>query len=302
MTNASANPPIFDHESLLDVRLYASGMVGLGSQPYNLVFAPAAPLEAAITVAGKTLGKVASHSFRPDYPVTWQVFSQVQLDGPGQVSLPAPDLYELQFYVAGQPAGLLRFQAERPASTDAFTPATEWTYRGPWSSWGYLTGTNWRDFSTGKDFQAVNLVWWTGDGDLNAGQSRANAMATLRRDGAVIAHSKRQSMVIHKRPYVREKPWTLFHPHEDKESLRARAIDLGDLLTTGGEYELQVTRLEDNAPLRRFAFKVKDGAWVPHPRTVPGFQPAHGYIPPRVVRKGSNVYEFVEVYWIESRP
>ena len=301
MANTQGSPPTFDYESLLDTKLYPSGVVGLGAQAYNLVFAPPPPLSAAVTLAARQGGKVASFAFLPEYRLTSQVFAQVQVEGPAEINLPAPDLYELQFYVGGQPAGLLRFQANRPAATDPFAPATDWNFRGPWSSWGYLIGSDWRDFSSGRDFQAVNLVWWAGDGDLAPGQSRAGAMATLRRGGTVVAHSKRQSMTIHRRHYVREQPWTLFHPHEDRQSQQARALSMEELLGVDGEYELQVSRAEDEHVIRRFVFQVRGNAWVPHPRTVPGYQPAHGFIAPRVVRKQSNVYEFTEVRWIESR-
>lgn len=301
--HASSPPlPSIDFEAMLDTRMYPSGMLGIGASGYSLVFAPqGSPVDAGVEVVSASAGAVAMHRFRPEFRVTHLAFGMMQLDGPGDVQLPSAGAYELRFHVSGRVASVLPFEAHRSSGDDPFAPQATWSYSGPWERWGYLIGTDYRDLKSGADIKAVNLVWWTGQRDLAAGTTRAEpAAAELYRDGTMVAHSRRNTMSIHPEHYRRERPWTLFRPHAEKDSNVAHALSTQELLGSPGTYELRVKRVKDAAVVRRFRFTVQDNKVVPHPRTVLGHQPATQYIAPRVIKKGSNVYEFTEAIWIES--
>jgi hypothetical protein len=69
-------------------------------------------------------------------------------------------------------------------------------------------------------------------------------------------------------------------------------------LAVGGAFELNVTRSSDGAVLRDFTVTVAEGQIAPLASTQLGFEPPTDFIAPRVLRKGSTVYEFEDAIWI----
>ncbi|MBL9186886.1 MAG: hypothetical protein JNK23_05365 [Opitutaceae bacterium] len=291
---SAQNPtPVFEWESVLDTFCNgATGTVRFGD--HVVVHAPDGAFRgdaAVVDSAGKT---IARFPFFEDYKVRAAVFGRVQIKGPAEVQLAAPGNYTLVFSVAGKPATRLPFTLKAAASTpDPYNNARAFVFEGPWARYAHLT------MKPSRDQLIPYLTLWVGGADL-AGSAKQDMFAvSLLRNGSVIAYSKKAQGHIPAGHYRRAEI-TLFHPHEDRQSHAARAFTATDWLIDGS-HELRVTRQSDGAVLRKFPFKVAQGAIAPLPRTQPDFTPRVEFITPRVVKKATNTFEVIEAIWLEQR-
>jgi hypothetical protein len=123
--------------------------------------------------------------------------------------------------------------------------------------------------------------------------------AQLIRGGKVVAHSKRRVAFFSGGHFKRRK-FNLFHPHPIKKEANAVFFTMQDLLVDG-DYELRITRRTDKKLIRNFRISVAGGKLRTLKRSTLGYKPATDYIVPRVTKKGSTAYEFVEATWIVSK-
>jgi len=292
-TSAAAQQyePSIVFESLLDTAFHPSGVIAFDT--LDVAFAPPPPAKGRIEVMTADGAAIASFDSLPDYRFQDKAFARMAFTGPAHVQLKDPGNYQIRVSIDGKPATVMPFTAKPSSSGDAFNPTRTWSFEGPWTRWGYFTL---RDF---KDVKVIDFVYWTGSGDLPDGKARDSLQATLRRGGATIAHSSGYAGTITKERFRRQK-LTLFRPHEAKKEPNPIPFGIADLLAPG-DYELRLERQSDGKMLRSFKFATKEGRIVPHPRTALTHKPGTEFIAPRVVKKGSNVYEFAGAEWLESK-
>ena len=286
--------PAFDYESLLNTYFDdESGLISFTG--YTLAFAPEGPFKGAAAVVNAENTVVASFPFFEEVRVRNGVFAQVQVQGPADVTLTEPGIYNIVLLVNGQPATRLAFLLEQvSAGDDPFNPQKTYRFDGLWRKYAYFST------STFKDRKIPILNLWLGGVDLPEGAARGGFMATLYRDGETIAHSKRTQGVISAGHFERTNS-TLYLPHDEKGS--PNAIPLGfDDLQADGKYEIRVTRKSDGAAIRSYDFTVTDGKIQELPQTQLGYQPAIDYILPRVVKKGISSFEMDEAIWLADEP
>ncbi len=278
-------------ESLLDTPFHPTGIIAFDT--LDVVFAPPAPVKGRIEVLAADGTPVASFDSLNDYRLTDKAFARMAFIGPAHAQLKEPGSYLVRVSINGRVATEMPFVARAAGTGDAFNPTKSWSYEGPWTRWGYFTL---RDF---KDVKVIDFVYWTGSGDLPDGKAKDALQATLRRGDETIAQSSghRGSIV---RERFRRQMLTLYRPHDPKREPNPVPFGLADLLAPG-EYELRLDRQSDGKTLRRFRFATRDGRIVPHPRTALTHTPGTEFIAPRVVRKGSNIYEFAGAEWLEAR-
>lgn len=288
---AQANEPVIAFESLLDTPFHPSGVIAFDT--LDVVFAPPPPAKAEIQIVKKGGGAVAQFRSHDSYRLTDNVFARMSFVGPAHAQLTEPGDYEIRVSINGKPAAAMPFTAKVSGGGDPFSTEKTWTYEGPWTQWGYLSL---RDH---RDTQVVDVVYWTGKGDLAPGTKKDTLKAYLLRNGKVIGQSSGYNGHIADERFRRHS-LALLEPHEDGRSPNAAPIDVR-ALAQPGQYELRLERGSDRKTIRSFRFASKDGKPVSHPRTEMTYRPVAGYIAPRVVKKGSNTYQFVPAAWIESK-
>lgn len=290
LAQAQPRTPSVALESLLDTAFHATGIVRLDT--LDIVFAPAPPVEVQVQVIGPDGQPLATFPTYPEYKFTSQAFGRLQVVGPAEAQLTTPGKHELRVLVQGKLATVLPFSAAVVGGEDPFAPGRTWRFDGPWRRWGYLLEREVRGV------RVVDLVYWVGAADLAPDQKAGQVLGQILFDGKVIAHSNERRGHIADQHFKRDS-LSFFRPHDAKEP-NPTPFGVADL-QADGRYELRLTRQSDQVTLRSFPFEVKDGTWVSHPRTALGHEPAPEYIAPRVVKKGSNVYEFVPAVWLESK-
>lgn len=286
-------PPAILYEDLMNSYFDDSkGQVRLGS--YTVAFAPEAPLNAVAAIVDREGKVVASHAAFPDYGIRDGVFAKMNIQGTPTVQLTEPGVYGLVFVIDGKPVTRFPFVLlETGGGDDPFKPEKTYAFDGVWRLFAYFT----RETYSGEDVPQLNL--WLGGLDMASPDTfQGYFMASLKRDGAEIAHSKRQTS-FYSNGHFERRSTLLFEPHDDRGAPNAVPIGM-DELTVNGAYTLDVTRAEDGALLRRFEFTVAGGEIQPLDRARLGYDQPLDFIVPRVFKSGSSGYEFEEAIWIST--
>lgn len=293
---AQEREPAIGFESLLNLKMFDSGLVNFTG--HDLVFAP--PSAAGITSAIKVKGgaTVLAYEYFPEYRANVDVFARLNPKGIPQHKF-GPGDYVFEFSKDG--AVFTRFPfsiVAKVAGTDPFSAAKSYALRGPWQRFAYFYFRNARDFSANSDVSAAYLNFWAGTSDAPPGKQRVAIQLRLFRDGNLVAHSRETQGMIQNYPMERH-DIPLFHPHERSKMANARIFSRADLVQAG-KYQLTVELQEGKTVIRDYRFESDGEKVVPHERTVIGYNPHSDYIVPRVPKQGSTTYAFEEAIWIES--
>lgn len=285
------NQPAVLFEGLLDT--YFDDQSGLiAFEYYDLAFAPDEPLDAQACVRHADGAEVACLPLRPQYRNRMGVIARASAANPADVSLTEPGKYLIEFSVNGQPATRMPVTLEKIQSGDAFNPEVKLRFHGPWSQYAHITMNKWQDENWPL------LSFWAGQRDITDDAFRTPFMVELKRNGQLVAHSKQTQGNIPNEHYQRLEV-SLYHPHDRKQSPNAKPFMQADW-TRDGEYEITVLRQSDNAVIRTFRYTAGNGEIQALPQTRPGHQPHAEYLAPRVIKKGSTGYEFVEAIWLKN--
>ncbi len=286
--------PTIDFESLLNT--YIDDKSGLISfQKTRIIFAPDGKFNGRVAVLDSD-NKVLGHfTFYEDYQNKNGVYAQALAKGPADITLTKPGIYTIAYVIDGKPASRLPFRlVQSSAGDDPFKPEKSYHADGYWRTFAFILMDEWK----GEKWPQIH--YWLGGVDLPEGKKRASQIATLLRNGEIVAHSKRTASDVIKPGHFEQARNHLYHPHEAGKEYKARPFLLTDWLIDGS-YELRVNRLSDNIALRSYDFRVDNGAIEPHPRSKLGYQPHIDYIAPRVQKRGATSLEMVEAIWIEDR-
>jgi hypothetical protein len=291
--SAQAPTPVFEFESALDT--FFDGRTGtLRFGDYTVAFAPEGPFRGEAAVVNSEGQTVARMPFHEEYKLRAGVFGRVAIQGPGEVKLAQPGVYNLIFLVDRKPVTRVAFaMRELTGGDDPFNPQRTFVFEGLWPRFAHVT------YKTLREQPVPNFTFWVGQPDLPPGSSRDMYSVALVRDGEEIARTKKAQGHIAAGHYKRTE-FALFFPHEDRQAHAARPFMATDLLVDG-EHELRVVRQSDGKLLRTFVFTVADGAIVPLERTGLAYQPRLDYIAPRVAKKNVNVFDVQEAVWLEAR-
>lgn len=291
------NQPAFLFEPLLDTYFGdRSGLIVFHAANYHLAFPPDEPLEAVVAVVDDSDTVVASFPFQGSYGNRTRngVIARVALEGTAEVKLTEPGVYNIVFLVDGKPVSRLPVVLERvEIGDDAFERDTVYRYYGLWQHYAHITSDE-----TRNGVAWPKLTFWAGIRDFAGNAHHLEFFVEMKRDGELVAHSRRSEGSIPYKHYRRVE-MHLYHPHENKHAYNADEFMAADW-TRDGDYEITITRDSDGAVLRRFEYTARDGEIQPLPETLPSHEPAIDYRVPRVTRKGSTGYEFVEAIWIKA--
>jgi hypothetical protein len=287
----AANKPSLDWRSLLNMKVYESGYLGL--DPMNLIFAPAPPLNAQAVVknaAGKT---VTTWKFFPNYGKTNQVFAYIKPENHSDHTFPTGD-YIIDFMVGGELATQFPFSVKTKSnSNDPFNPGSKLSFIGPWQELALFTFQPYRKHNR----ESITVHFWAGSSDLDDGNIRGALRAELTRNGTLIAHNMKAIPTLGHEWITRQK-FTLFEPHKANSP---NALPLAkSTIEQDGNYQLTIKTEEDGKVIRSYKFTSSNGKLNPLPRTVMGYQPHSDYIAPRIQKPGSSNYEFIEAFWISK--
>ena len=291
LAQSPTQTPIVDMTSLLNLRVYDNGSVLF--ETVDVVFAPDEPVQAGVEVrdAGGTM--LQRFEFFPEYRFRDKVFGRLQANGHALWQAPGAGDYSIVFDIGGVPATRFDVSVSASGGDDPFDSATTtMRYDGPWRTLGHLTRRAYRDT------ELVDLVVWTGGLDLAPGTQRDQSIARLLRDGMLIGHSRESAGHI-AAGHFKEATYAFFAPHDARRAHEAPPIGMTDF--SDGSYEIRVERAADAAPIRRFAFAMRDGVIEPDPRGRLDHVPRDTLLSPRVYRKGGN-YAFQDVVWLRSTP
>jgi len=294
-SNAQAQqPPAFLFEPMLDIYFDdRSGLIAFHPAGFDLAFPPDEPLRAVVAVVDDSNTVVQSFPMRQQYQNRTEngVIAKVAMDGTAEITLTEPGVYNIVFLIDGRPVSRLPVALERvEIGEDPFDRETTYRYFGLWQRYAHITDDAWK----GEDWPV--LTFWAGLRDFDQPAHQLPFLVEMRRDGVLVAHSKRTQGSIPHEHYQRVKAH-LYHPHERRSAANAKPFLAGDW-TRDGEYEIQVLRTADGQLLRRFDYVARAGKIQPLPETRPGHEQAIDYRPPRVRDKGSTGYDFVEAIWI----
>lgn len=293
---SARDQPAFLFEPMLDTYFDdRSGLIVFHAAQYHLAFPPDEPLNAVVAVVDDTDTVVASFPFQDRYSNRTRngVIASVGVEGTAEVKLTDPGVYNIVFLVAGAPVSRLPVVLERlEIGDDPFERETVYRYYGLWALYAHITNDTWK----GENWP--QLTFWAGIRDFPEKAHQQNFFVEMKRDGELVAHSKRAQGSIPYNHYRRVEAH-LYHPHEQKYGYNAIPFPESEW-TRDGDYEITITWQPDGALLRRFAYTARDGKIQPLPETLPDHQPAIDYRVPRVIKKGSTGYEFVEAIWIKS--
>lgn len=290
----AAPEPAVTYQSML-TNIYFDDESGLISvRDIDLAFAPEGEINASVALVDSTNTVVASHKFYPDPRWREGVFARLTEVGPADFQVKEPGVYNIVFLVDGKPVSRLPVALEQTsAGDDPFNPVKTFRFYGLWQVYAYINMDTLRD----EPFPQLNL--WLGERDLAEGEKKDMFKVFLKRDGEVVAHSKKTQGFFNEGHYERSKT-SLYHPHTDREVPNAKAFMLSDWTSEDGSYTIEVTRNHDDALIRKFSFTVTDGEISSLPNVAIGFEPQVDYIVPRVTKRGANKYEFVEAIWFKS--
>lgn len=289
----SAPTPQFIYESMLDVWCHdASGLMRFGD--VELAFAPEPPFVGAVAVVDGTNTIIARFDYFPDYVVKEGVFARARVQGPAEVSLTKPGVYNIVYLIENQPVSRLPVVVEeKTAGDDPFNPQKTYQFFGLWQRYAHITINEWKE----QPFPV--LTFWAGARDLGDTRRGEGFVATLSRDGVAVGHSIAQQGSIEDTHY-RRVTTSLYEPHEEKNSANAVPL-LKDAWMIDGDYELTIARRSDGTIIRIFAYTAKDGRIEPLSETALDFEPAIDRITPRVSRKNRTLFEFHEAIWIRAK-
>ena len=292
---APAQPkPAFIYDQVLSTYFDdSSGLISFGN--YDLAFPSDGPLNATVAVVNSENTVVASFPFFPDYMNKDGAFARGKVQGPADVSLTEPGVYNIVFLVDGKPATRLPVVLEQTgAGDDPFNPEKTYQYYGFWQMYANLTNGTWKD----EDWPTLNI--WLGQRDMIDQDGHSELFkVTMTRNGEVVAHTRLIENSIYAKHYQKTRV-RLYRPHEDSEAANAVPFTKPGWYEDG-EYELIVARQADDKELRRFVYTARDGKIVELPQTKLGYEPRLDYIVPRV-RNGDAGYQFVETVWIRQKP
>lgn len=289
--------PAVTWRSALNVDVYESGFLGF-SQP-NVAFAPKQPGACSIVIreqGGEVLKSIGFYAGRFDgWANRSGVFASLQPENPAEHTFEAGE-YVIEYYIADQFATRVPFTVEpHTESDDPFDPASTLRFVGPWQHWAYFVFDEQDDGS-----QIVEMSLWAGASDLGHGESGVPVSAVIERDGETVARTKRGNGFYIDHVWMKRRDAQIFVDHAEGDELGTAFLTRAEL-EKDGDYRVTITREDDGTVLRKFTFAAQDGALVPHPRTVLGYEPHPDYIAPRVLREGTTTFEFEEAFWIEAR-
>ena len=291
---AQQNPPAVVFEDLMDNYFGDDdGLVSFGA--YDLVFAPEGPAKSVVALVDEKGTVLSSYKVFPDYKAREGVFARMQVEGPADYQLTEPGVYGVVFLFDGKPITRFPFILKQSGDgADPYNPKKTYVFDGYWRQLAHVTTSSYK----GEPIPIVSL--WLGGLDMSAPDTfQEYFVASLLRDGALVAHSKRQTS-FYSNGHFKRREATLYQPHDEKQAPNAVPLTMKELLVDGS-YDLKVARASDGAPLRHFKFTVAGGKIQPLARTQLGFEPAIDFIVPRVLKKGSTGFEFVEAIWIGSQ-
>jgi hypothetical protein len=269
-----------------------SGLISI--RDIDLAFAPEGEFNASVVLIDSNNTVIKSHKFYPEPRWREGVFARLTEVGPADFQLTEPGIYNLIYMIDGKPTSRFAFILEQTSEgDDPFDPVKKYRFYGLWQVYGYLTMNTWND----EPFPQLNL--WLGGRDLPEGETKEMFHATLKHDDKVLAHSKETQGFFHDGHY-QETQVSLCHPHTKREIPNAKPYMLSDWTAIDGEYTIEITRQSDGALIRSFKVTVKDGKIQNLPNTDLDTEPHLDYITPRVIKKGANMYGFVEAIWLKS--
>ena len=283
VATAQEYAPAVVFESMMDSYFGdTDGLVAFGD--YDLAFAPEGPANAMVGLVDSNNNVLAQHNFFPDYRVREGVFARMMVEGPADIQLTEPGTYTMVFVFNGAPISRFPFLLRQTGEgEDSFDPEKTYAFDGYWRTLAHITT------STFKDEPIPIFSLWLGGLDMPAPDTfQEYFIASLLRDGSLVAHSKNQTS-FYSNGHFERREVTLYQPHEEKQAPNAIPLAMSELLVDG-DYVLDVARASDGVKLRKFVFAVADGAIQPLPRTQLGFDPAVDYMVPRVTKKGSTTF------------
>ena len=289
--------PAFLFEPMLDTYFDdRTGLIVFHAADYDLAFPTDEPLKAVVAVVDDTDTVVASFPFQDRYGnrTSNGVIARTSVAGTADVKLSEPGVYNIVFLVNGAPVSRLPVVLERiEIGDDAFERETVYRYFGLWELYAHITNDTWKGENWPK------LTFWAGIRDFAEKAHQQKFFVEMKREGELVAHSKRDQESFPYKHYRRVET-SLYHPHEQKYGYNAKPFTESDW-TRDGDYEVTITRQSDGVLLRKFHYTARGGKIQPLPETLPDHQPAIDYRVPRVIKKGSTGYEFVEAVWIKGK-
>ena len=293
MADAQEYSPVIGYESMLDT--FMNPNTGLVSfTEFNVGFAPEPPFNAQVALVDSEGNVMQSFAFRPDYRWREGVFAKAQVVGPADITLTESGVYNIAFVINGEVASRLpfRFTSESDDS-DPFNPGNSYKIDGLWRKFAHIT------MKPSGERTLPEVTLWLGSPDIAGGNNSGQADVELIREGEVVAQSKIHNPAMIRPGHFKRETVTLFVAHDSSASVNAEFYTKNDM--TDGEYVLQLTRRSDGQIIRSYDFTVSGGEIEPMPQTELGFEPQADYMMPRVTKKGSTTFEFVETNWIQDR-
>jgi len=289
---AQRDLPAFDYQTVMETYFDdSSGLIAF--RDYIVAFAPDEPFRGEVVVLDAAGEIVSRHAFSENYQSEAGVFAKVRAQGPADVQLSEPGIYQLIFLVDGQPVARLPVVLKQiSAGDDPYNPQAKFAFDGYWRTHAFLTERSYN----GDAVPELNL--WLGGMDLMPDQRRGAFVATLYRDGDVVAHSQVRQGSISSGHFELKKTF-LYRPHSVKESPNALPFTMDDL-ESDGSYELRVTRPEDGKMLRSYDFTVSDAKIQGIAQSALGTEPAVNFVLPRVLQSGTTTFEMVPCTWIRD--
>lgn len=285
-------PPAIDFETIMN-GFFAdeSGLINFGD--YRLAFAPEPPFNGMVAVLDSAGNILAQHKFYPDYPNREGVFAVIRSAKPADVQLTKPGLYTIVFVANDKPITRFLVRLEQTsAGEDAFDPEKKYRFDGYWRTRAHITLKEHK----GEPFPEFTM--WLGGKDLPEGERGDLFIATLLRDGEIVAHSRRTTGHI-SQGHFEPKYVTLYHPHEKGKEVNAEIFLLSDV-AVDGNYEISVNRQSDGTKIRSYDFDVVDQKIVEMKESQLGYTPETDFILPRVQKKGSTALEMSKAIWIQD--
>lgn len=284
--------PALIFESMLNTYFdEESGLISFTE--YDFAFIPEGKLNASVAVVNSENTVVESFPFFEDFRFTEGVFGRAKVQGPANVTLTEPGVYNIVFLIDGEPASRLPVILEQTSeSDDPFDPVKKFQFRGFWQVYGYLTMNEF------KEEVHPTLSFWVGMQDLAEGDTKDMFTATLKRGDEVLGHSKETLGYISNEHYKRV-DIDIFKPHDRRGIPNAEFVTLDDW-TEPGEYTIEITRQSDNTLIRKFHFTSEDGKIQPLENSAMDFEPRVDYMVPRVTNRSTQNYDFEEAIWVKS--
>lgn len=284
--------PAITYETMLDnISVYESGEVSIGN--FDLAFGPEEPLNVAAAVVDKTGTVIGSVPFAEFYGRRDGAFGRIKASASAPIMLAEPGLYAVVFVVDGTPVSRFPFLLKASEkSDDPFAGGgKKLSADGLWRQLGHITSGSY------KNEPVVILTAWLGSQDLAKPDTHFEPiLVTLKRDGELVAHSKRETAGFNN-VFFERTAISLFEPHTEKESPNAIMLPMS-ALTADGTYEIDIGRTVDDTVIRHFTFTVSGGEIEPLPQTKLDFEQPLDMIIPRV-RDGGG--DFVEATWISAK-